>query len=680
MGAVFAAGWEEVVRACRIRLAAADEELRSREGKVRGEVEALRTTEKEARRGRLRMRGRRHLDVADELAAEAVSEEAYEAAIEAFIRLLEEWPDVGEDVLGEWHQRAREECYRLEERAAAGRDQPAGLLISGDAGRVWELVGLDDTVASLRRGGPGEQLWDVWRGVVGGASDPAEIAVANADAAALVARLTERERSVVLLRASGLTLRDVALELRRSRTYVVKVLGEARRRLAAVGFGISAVFAGWWRRRTHDRPRLRQAADVVACTIMEPLGIPGGPLAGMALALLATGTVSATFDPPSAASEGSPIAIAAVPARALLTHPSGAVHDVARPGAVGKAPPLAGAPIVGPEHPPLLVLGGHDETPQDTELVAAAPAPDYPRSRTIVALGYGRSCQCTVLYRTRDGGTTWQERDAAPGANQVVLPPDYPADPRIFLGTDAQGGIPPYVVDSFDALPRPLASPAGHVALSGAYAAGDHRIFVATRGAIAIVDVDDGRLENVVLGYGGAATPALVASAGVTPPLAAYVWVPSSRIGPAASGLYACTSADGGCSLVNDSLPGGLTGLEVSNAASGSVVLGQWSGVLHLSTDAGHTFTATAAPSPGDVMGMSISGGRGWALVSDGASPSRLEALDVATGQWGASLRAPLSGGRDVIVALGGDYVLALLPAGVLCTGDAGLTWTASCP
>src|SRR5581483_9936367 len=105
----------------------------------------------------------------------------------------------------------------------------------------------------------------------------------------------------------------------------------------------------------------------------------------------------------------------------------------------------------------------------------------------------GKGCQCTVLLRSGDGGASWTADPMAmpPDADQVVLPPAYPTDPRVFVGSSALGGVASYVVPRFGVAAVPLSLP-GQVALAAGFDGGDDRVFVAARTGVLSVPPDVG--------------------------------------------------------------------------------------------------------------------------------------------------------------------------------------------
>src|SRR5581483_7364594 len=189
--------------------------------------------------------------------------------------------------------------------------------------------------------------------------------------------------------------------------------------------------------------------------------------------------------------------------------------------------------------------------PEDAQLVTAAAPSNYASSHTIVALGMGHSCSCPVLFQSTDGGATWSASTVAapPASEQLALPPTYPADPRIFIGTNAQSGGAAYVLASFDSVPTPLVGPAGHVALAAGFDYGDNRVFVAAQGAVfaLMVEATPPTLTPVLtypqwVGTASLVTPTDLAGAAVlvlAPPGTAAVGNVAAGQTPAAS-IVAC--------------------------------------------------------------------------------------------------------------------------------------------
>jgi DNA-directed RNA polymerase specialized sigma24 family protein len=595
------------------------------------------------------------------------AQDAEDMAHEGFVRLLATPGLAGEatasfrgGLSGEWSTRARKECERQQ--------------------RVWARQHGVDT-AGLN---PSPAI----------EPDPASVVADALGGVALWARLRPDQRQIARLRDQGRTTPEIAAALGCSRSWVAKLIADSKERaqryLRELG---AAVVAPWAAARLRLRRRMTVALGDRAPRIWalrELVGLPQAAAASLAAAAvvvtLCPGNARAT-----ASTQGAAVA-APRQAGALMTAESaGAVAAATPEAAASRNRPAPTAPS-GRSVPPLMDASQlassrlpQNETPSDTHLTAAAPSPDYERSHVIVALGFGRSCQCAVMYRTADGGRTWDARLAPPGAEQVALPPGYPADSRIFLGTAAAGGDSPYILDTFTGVPRPLATPPGHVAVSAGAASGDGRLFVAARGALWAVSAD-GLRGSVVLTSPGAADQGQVASAWGEPSAAVYATVPPAPLGSvtgaAPPGLYVCPAVGGAaCELRDAAVPAGVGALASAPATprGPGTLVAAWDGALHASRDGGRTFVSAPPPLRGSVSSLSALSGEVWVVVA-AAGQHHLMTYDVGAGSWRDWTAAnPALSNDGVVVAISGQVILDALARGVLCTADGGSTWLAQC-
>jgi hypothetical protein len=329
------------------------------------------------------------------------------------------------------------------------------------------------------------------------------------------------------------------------------------------------------------------------------------------------------------------------------------------------------------------------ETPEDAQLVTAAAPSDYASSHTIVALGMGHSCDCPVLFRSTDGGATWSASTVAapPASEQVALPPTYPADPRIFIGTNAQSGGAAYVLASFDSTPTPLVGPPGHIALAAGFDHGDNRVFVAAQGAVftLMVDATPPTVEPILAypqwaGTASVATPAGLGSAAVMvlapPGTTAVSNLPAGET--SAASVFACSA--GTTCAVRGAAPPQARRLNASPSEGTSAAW--WAQGVSVSRDGGQTFQTPPFAAPVvSVQSVAAVGARVWAIIQHGTTVA-LVWVSTAGGSWTDVTESDSGLSRSgAIVAIAGGPVLDLLRGrGLRCTTDGGLTWAARCP
>lgn len=330
------------------------------------------------------------------------------------------------------------------------------------------------------------------------------------------------------------------------------------------------------------------------------------------------------------------------------------------------------------------------ETPDDTQLVAAAAAAQPAAPPVVVAIGVGKTCVCSVLYRSTDGGATWTASAAPPGSNQIVLPPAYPADPQIFLGASAATTSPDYVLARFGGEATPLPGPPGQLAAATDSATGALRVFVASRFELWSVDPARWR-PQVDLTYPGASDVARIATEGDHAVVVAVPASPASAVlgWPALAapkGMYACSATEGAaCDRLGDGPAAGVGGLSAAPAQDvDPTVAAVANGSLSLSTDGGRTFAPVALPAGTPTMSaVAVADHRVWsvfALANNAAF--RLEWFDVVTRSWHDVTAADhnLQKGDVVAVAPGGTTLDLLVGGGLRCSGDGGASWAARCP
>lgn len=348
-------------------------------------------------------------------------------------------------------------------------------------------------------------------------------------------------------------------------------------------------------------------------------------------------------------------------------------------------------PRTGAAGPPNLVnrMVSGSETPGDTRFTAAVAAPDYDTTHTIVALGVGNTCQCVVLFQSVDGGASWTPSPATvpPGAEELALPPAYPADPRVFIGTDPQSGQSAYVMPSFDGAPMPLAGPAGYVALAAGFDHGDDRAFIAGHAVVVSVAVDaTPQTVTPVLAYpqwltsaAVLATPPVADGAAVlvfAPPFTMVVSDPLSGQTQAAA-IFACGT--GTTCTRRGTPPAQANDFTVSQ--SGTVSAASWATGVGTSLDGGQSFATRALPSGWLDQSTAATASRIWAVLKHNATAAVMW-LPSGGGTWTdvTSAGNGLAQAVKVVAIPRGPVLALLLTGGLQCSADGGTTWAGSCP
>jgi DNA-directed RNA polymerase specialized sigma24 family protein len=527
-------------------------------------------------------------------------------------------------------------------------------------------------------------------------ADPAALVEDRDTLTTVVAGLHLQERVYLLQWLSGLSSNEIATRNQRAPGTVRAHLTHARahaRRLREAGETLLGLFVGWrWIHRAMRRgdataAKLREwSIDQVSSTLV------------LGLAALITSV------PSSAASH----ALAAVkhPVAAVIAPhvPSGQPHvAVTAPRWATTAPDIAAS-----HRDVVATLGGwaphlpgaaSSETPEDTRIVDAAPSPEFDQDKTLLALGVGATCNCTVLMRSTDAGYSWEASPSAlpSGVSEIVLPSGYPRDGRIFLAGPAQNAAPPYVSNGFDG---PFAAipglPPGLVTLSSAFDDGDPRIFVAGTGGVYADDLTSSRVSLAVAEVEGA-VPSLAKAEPNSPTAVVVLGTASSfAVGsgsvaaPLSNGpdrLFDCPVGSAPCEQVG-ALTAPSGGLQLARrygfaAAPALAVFG--GSDLRVSSDGGRTFRVYSAPAGAQgLAGVAIlttgAASRLWADVTEGGV-AKPEWNDLrATG--GAWTRADGDGldHQGQLVPINQSLILFLPPdRGFRCTTDGGMTWSSRC-
>lgn len=458
------------------------------------------------------------------------------------------------------------------------------------------------------------------------------------------------------------------------------------------------------RRQGHALPSLTERFGFlrrgVTTRLVEAIGrlTNSSEVSAGAAILLATAAWTPTLSPQTTA-------FASIPPAVMQTHRSAAQGDALPAAAIVPRLELPGSSQT-PKLPSTLHVGvakggAATETPEDVRVTTAATPPRSPGAGppAIVAIGTGQTCQCQVLMRSLDGGVTW----TATGGplvvlNQLVLPPAYPADPRIFGSNGAaDAGVPPYEAASFGAPFQPLALPAGRIAVSADFDAGDPRLFVASTTGVWSLDVDAAPPPTPHLEIETAAstaTPGGFVAALATPPAtpggpALLVWTPTTAVVPGAltppqlsPTLMTCPTS-GLCAPRGD-IPGLPQFLTVGADAPDSVVAWTWSSTsVFVSRDGGRSFTSVAVPSRGLAFSMVVMGAAGQVWGSFTGADGEVARLS-DTGTWITTTGGDqlLRSRTGALVAVDSSRIIdALEGAGYRCTSINGATaWAPRCP
>lgn len=564
--------------------------------------------------------------------------------------------------------RARSQLGDIPEVDAAVRRAVATLLNVGDPHvrhvlhRAVLLV--DEECASLRQlpatAAPGSaEAAEVGEDVL---VDPIVGAIVGPKAEAMK-RLSAGERRALELACEGLQPIDIAAALDISHRAATMRLYRARRSVREspkagprplpgfVAVLVSRFRARVTRRLSDAQAHLASTGSLIGGTsqIVLPLIVAGG-----------IGMNSATSQAPQTAELRALASSASV--EALGT--GGAVGDPVGSAASGTAslPSKDLRERLVSSQPPRLVPDRlpDAETPDDSRVISFAPSPNYARDRTIVALALGNGCGCPMLFRSTDGGATWQGTLQAATGTQVLLPPAFPTDPRIFIGQDAPATLPDSVSAGWGKPFLPLPLPPGRLAVVG------NRVLSAATGGV--WSLEDGVISPVVA-YQGVGVAAVASTAG-----AAYIFTPAHAVvpGPAVTtgpSMLACTPD---CRFTG-SVPLGDVGLL---SASGTKVVAAAGDRIAVSDDGGAIFREVSARGGQAVLSVAAANGDLWSVLN---APRPTAQRWAGAGWTGIAV----SSDRNVqtLVAIAGERLFAVLAGGgFLCSTDAGDTWAARCP
>jgi len=587
------------------------------------------------------------------------SPDAEDARQEGLCRALERFDQVRGDFARASQTEARHAVYRLRrEHARLSRE---------------ELPGPVDPAAAV---------FD--------AEDEAVGAVAVSE---MLRRLTPGERSAVDLWWAGYSLSEAAWRLRISVDAFEIRLRRARQHLRSLGIGVGAGLLELLR-RARGRSR-RQVAEVSMAlrTALEELesGLAGS--AGVQLALPIVLAAAITAQPVIAGPQVRSFSPTLGLPQQMLAGSSIDGAAAAASGADERT--LAALPSlpVRLERVPTL-MGAGEEKVADTQLTTAATG-DYQRSHAIVGLGTGSTCRCPVLFQTTDGGVTWQGGSLGPPpefGESVVLPPAYPADPRIFIASPPKPGNKDYIASRFGAPFTPLPLPPGPLAVSAQFDTGDPRVFESTLTGVVSYDVESGVVAPVLTMATADGSPALpllatpfgdaVDSVVITAPAPG---VTTSGAVAAATSVVVCARSGSCASRGYAALPSNrpaLLALSPQFAVDHTLAVVPYTeDEVSVSTDGGQSFRSTLPPAGLPVGSVAIDGATLWAVVGLDGRPHSVERIEVASGATWSDVTpaAVLRTEGQLLAVSAGEIVDIVLGIAMRCTRDGGLTWRPYC-
>jgi RNA polymerase sigma factor (sigma-70 family) len=531
------------------------------------------------------------------------------------------------------------------------------------------------------------------------ADDPTEIAERHDVLGAVWAGLSPLERRYLADRFAGFSFEEIARRNRRALGTVSSNMARAREHARRMREPMLPSLLGLalWRRLTDLSRRARSAAH------SSSLAAAAQPVQTLTISLTLAGLVAG----------GVPGMLpAAIPAAAGLATVSALGGDVvgggagaARVGATSIPPamtttassprtPQRGAPSTRSTLP---LAPATAETPEDTTISSATPSPNYASDHTIIALGYGHACQCNVLLRSTDGGASWTAKAGPPRGDELVLPPDYPHDSRIFVGYAEQVmGATDYWAAKFGDLFQSLPLPGGGLALAAGFDSGDPRIIASAYDDLWSLQWGSGAPTPLVVDASGVGAPSVAAPVGdvatgvlaMTSPNAVTPGTVTSAIDTSPGlKLWACPPAES-CHVTGDvALPTGARLTASPEYAGDKTLLAYTTDQALLSSDGG-AFEATTLPQSHAyidraALGFAESGSVPVWMLIDQANRFELEFESSPSGPWRSlDINLPQStSGIGYIVPVGPQRVIYTSPAtGFLCTADDGLSWSTRCP
>jgi len=489
----------------------------------------------------------------------------------------------------------------------------------------------------------------------------------------LVDRLNDVGSDIDAAARRGLTVKAY----RRRRDRALLAARSLARRLDMLPSGVVGLLAGRARRLQR---RIHELAHARPATVIPLL------LATLVTGSSGIGTGSGASPPP--AGRGRPSAIAV--ARAIAPTPSPTSMRALETGPPRQRPP-ASTGATSTSNPPVagnVVVGAIQAAPHHPEVIVAAQSGGQ------------------LLLRSSDGGRTWSRAPGPPtDVDQVLLPPDYPDDPRIFVAQWSAFGFPTYEAAAFGKPFLPIPAPPGNLAAAPDFDAGNPVLYVAGLRGIWTYDVDRSLLRLMVadpaeVDFTGSAVAAPLAT-GRTSLIAllqadAGILVTGDARAPTTGSLTAsvphpavvvCTPA-GHCDVRGHVPTTCSTALYVSpHFDTDSTLFAACWDALYRSVDGGATWSPVDFPdglvaqlvfAPGTqhptVFALADRPGSGATVIDES------DDLGVTWRAVTASLPAATTPRLVPAPVSGLHLVVPLLQGGLACTVDGGRSWAAVCP
>ena len=502
---------------------------------------------------------------------------------------------------------------------------------------------------------------------------------------------TSRERQLIGRRFAGFSYDEIAGHLQMTPGALNLALARARKRarqVASVSLGgLLALLAlprlaGRWARPAGGSSAI--PATLVAAAAVSCLAIGSGgwmrswPGSHLPTAPSSTGGAAIGLRGPAAA--------------ALATGVPGLHTALPETSAWAPRPAPSSQPALG-GLAASVISPGQNATQQDAVFTSVTPSPSYSRDRTVFASGSladgcGRP-SCPVLFRTQDGGASWQHLAAAGYAGgRLLLSPTFPADPVLFavspLGLQRS--------DDGGATFRTVVPGPAPAAVDPRSATGSTRVLIAAQVPV-VYDAATGGLS---------AGPAL--PAGVTAPVdVAYLSggeavFSADRLDPAANtlqdGVIVACPASRPCSVTLVAPDRPVIDLAAPSAPSAPGAIVAWSSAwVAVSRDGAASFHDVALPGSAPIDSVTLGPGPSpvHLVVAQRSSVQGDDHL-LQSPDGGASFAALSTPGQsfghvgDAVLLPDGHELVALTQPpgegssfGIRCSSDGGSRWSATC-